>query len=96
MTMTKPGTRLPEDFRMYSEGGHISLSFTLATQQELAAVIVALQIMNKTLPSHRLAIAEDFGMVTPPAPTIRDKLIAAGLMPAPARQALAQAKGDAS
>jgi hypothetical protein len=71
---------MPKDFALQQNGSHMTLVVTIKTQQELRAVIWALELVHKTLPSHRMMVAEDIGLVTPPPPSIRDKLVAAGLV----------------
>lgn len=79
--------KLPEDFVMHMRGDSYTVSATLMTQQDAEAVANAILIMGSVLPSHRKAIAADFGIVEPAPPTLHDRLVEAGLVE-PTQQAV--------
>ena len=60
--------RLPESFKMASDGEALYLRVSMATTQDVDAVVNVLLAVRSLLSSHRAAVAADFGLPEPPEP----------------------------
>jgi hypothetical protein len=72
--------KLPEDFRLLSEGDRITMSGTFTTRLQIETAMYALDLITRHLPSPRVGIPEDIGLHSPPLPTDQDFLAQAGIL----------------